>query len=813
LNLQTRYDLEVAEDEIARQVERDVLPLAELRGSRERPHDRSHPGGEWDSARISKHTTVANPAYTVTMRHLAALGLLLVGRAALASPPDPCSLNSTATDASVTIAIADGRSMFREGEIIHLVLSFTSTAEKRYWVENRNYDRSGRLGIEAYCVEPQARDPLADYFRAGAFMGGGLGNEQQLSQVPFTAAAELNEWRQPGPAHYRLHVVSYRVWRPPDPHEETPYGRVGVTLRSNTIEFDVIPQDPDWSAQQLRDALADYQSAADEDKKKAARKLRFLNTKPSTEALAQLFWGLNDQPGGWDLMFGLSGSPYRAEAIAAMQREIHNPDHPITQDFLYALTKLQINADTSWDPPEYDPAHPEVSQEYWRKKQAHERELMQAALTPTVVALPQKTGRAQALTVQALAQSSDLLTALTASQIRKQLILKWGDLPEKTKQELIQYRWPLIAGPDMLPILKEYVSRPAPPSRTMDAIARDAALQHIHELDAGEGRALILRDLRDPRAEPSLSLIKLLSAEQIRPLVQEAVGRIEKNDARTLDFHLVELYADASVLPGIKTDFNNHLGEWACEPQTAMLRYFLRLEPEFGTQAVEASLAARKKTSCYHFLLQELADALPKVEPLAIRALDDSDLEAASDAALALGRWGTASAEAPLWARLKRFHQQWESRQDELRSTPPYTGPIERATALESTLTSSIATGTSWICGPEKLAQLSALASPRQQVQVATWSKGWETSKALISPNWFPEDRLSFGVLQYSNLDEQQFRAKLSQMPNGMKLYFQIWKPGQISPPVSMERQEAVFEALSAYAAQFGVTIEKKSDP
>src|SRR5208282_4786496 len=206
--------------------------------------------------------------YTVTMRHLAALGLLLVGRAALASPPDPCSLNSTATDASVTIAIADGRSMFREGEIIHLVLSFTSTAEKRYWVENRNYDRSGRLGIEAYCVEPQARDPLADYFRAGAFMGGGLGNEQQLSQVPFTAAAELNEWRQPGPAHYRLHVVSYRVWRPPDPHEETPYGRVGVTLRSNTIEFDVIPQDPDWSAQQLRDALADYQSAADEDKKK-----------------------------------------------------------------------------------------------------------------------------------------------------------------------------------------------------------------------------------------------------------------------------------------------------------------------------------------------------------------------------------------------------------------------------------------------------------------------------------------------------------------------------------------------------------------
>jgi hypothetical protein len=50
----------------------------------------------------------------------------------------------------------------REGEIIPLALSFTSTTDKRYWADNRSYDRSGRLTIEAYCVEPEARDPLAD---------------------------------------------------------------------------------------------------------------------------------------------------------------------------------------------------------------------------------------------------------------------------------------------------------------------------------------------------------------------------------------------------------------------------------------------------------------------------------------------------------------------------------------------------------------------------------------------------------------------------------------------------------------------------
>jgi len=51
-----------------------------------------------------------------------------------------------------------------------------------------------------------------------------------------------------------------------------------------------------------------------------------------------------------------------------------------------------------------------------------------------------------------------------------------------------------------------------------------------------------------------------------------------------------------------------------------------------------------------------------------------------------------------------------------------------------------------------------------------------------------------------------------SQLPRGMKVYFQIWKPGQISPPVSMERQEAVFQPLRSRAAQFGMTIEENSD-
>src|SRR5262249_60844308 len=122
----------------------------------------------------------------------------------------------------------------------------------------------------------------------------------------------------------------------------------------------------------------------------------------------------------------------------------------------------------------------------------------------------------------------------------------------------------------------------------------------------------------------------------LQPIVQEAVARIERNDARELDYHLLELFGDPSAVSPVERVFTAHLGQWACDPQAAMLRYFLRLDAEFGTKMVEASLVTRKATGCYRMLLQDLGSSLPKVEADAISALDDRDLEVANDASLAL---------------------------------------------------------------------------------------------------------------------------------------------------------------------------------
>ena len=744
-----------------------------------------------------------------------ALALLLLVKPALAAEKhDPCSTASSVSDVRFELALKDHGSVFQYGEIIPMVMSFTSKTKDRYWADVRNYDRSGRLGIEYYCVEPEAQDPLASYFKFGAFLGGGLGSTHALDATPFTAEAELNEWRTLGPGHYRVYAVSDRIWRPPDAREQTPYHRVPEVIRSNTVEIEVNPPDPGWQSEQLRSATQTLSGpSSPEDSRHAARRLRFLNTKDSTKQLAKLFWGLNQrQPIGADLMFGLYGSPYRQLAIDSMHAELVVPDHAITNEFLGTLVNLQVTADPSWDPPSTDPG-PGEAQAFWERRRAHTLEVMKAEIQTVVAALSRKTGSARALTLNGLLMAGGGDERL-GQTIRPALIAAWADLPSEAQRDLIQYRWPLIAGPEMLPILHRIVAEPPPPARTEPAMTRDAALKHIYELDPAAGREAILGNLLNLKAQPGLDVIKLLPREDLAIALRSVIERIGNHDARELDYELVDRYGGDSALGVVQAAFEERLGKWDCASQSAMLRYFLRVAPEYGAKEVSASLSARKYTRCYSFLLQELGKELPKAQQSAIDALDDPDADLVKDAVLALGRWGSSDAETALWARLQRFHGEWTGREDQLRSMPDYRSPGSRGVALEQELVSAIAKGTNWICPPDKLARLAELVWTKGQMQqIEGWVKEWKQGSAMIHASWFPEDNPTFSVLHYVQLSEDQLRAKLGQFPRGTQLRWQFWQPGQISPPVSMAKQEAFYERMRAGAEQHGILLIKVNHP
>jgi hypothetical protein len=751
-------------------------------------------------------------AVAAQYRHSALILGLLLALPGLAAEKDPCAAVSTAQDVRFELALKDHGAIFQTGEIVPLSLSFSSTKEGRYTAMVATYDRSGRLHEEHYCVEPESPDPLGTYYKTRGVMGGGLRGMQLLGEAPFLADAELNEWRSLPAGHYHVHAISYRVSRPRDPEEDTPNNNVGETLRSNAVEFDVTEADPAWQREQLRAAVAvlDGKPSQDEERR-AARVLRFLNTQDAARELAKRFWGLNQQQrAGWEFMFGLYGSPHRQVAVDAMQAELAVPDHAITREFLDVLVSLQLNGEAEWrNPPTADSTNLTAVQAYWARRREREQALMKAAVTVVLESLPRKTGSARALTLNGLLAAGEQNPAL-AESVRPALIASWADLPAETREELILYRWPAIAGPEMLPILRKIVAEPPPPARTQQGMTRDAALKHLYELDPAAGREATLGDLQSGSAEPSVDVVRLLPKEDLVSAARQASKRIVDGGARELDFELLDRYGEASALPAVKAAFEAGIGEWACAPQSAMLRYFLRVSPDDGVAQVKASLAARNDTGCYSVLLPDLDDQLPKVQPIAIGALDDPDPEVARSAVRALGRWGSKEAEAVLWERLKRFHKEWAGREDSLRFSPDGKSAGSRGAMLEQDLVTAIGQGTNWLAPPEKLALLKDLVCTREQAQlIEGWIQQWKLGAATIDSYWVPEDRPTFSILQYTGLTEDQLRIKVAQLPHDIDLQWRFWNSGE----PSLEKQEEVYQRVRADAAANGVVINQTNHP
>ncbi len=247
---------------------------------------------------------------------VAALLLLSPALQAQQPPGSPCNDTAPApSDAALVLSLKGGQTVFREGEIIGLTLAYSSSTSDRYQLNLRNYDRSGRLDAETFCIEPASgRDPLDDYFNGlyVGFIGGGLGGIQMLSPAATAVDIELNEWKALSPGRYQLRLVSRRAQRSAAA-SETPGSVSLVPLRSNSIEFEVVPASPDWQATQLDSAVRVLDSAiSDTAKQHAARVLRFLGSEASTRELVKRYSATNSQSfGSTDFKFGLIGSPRR----------------------------------------------------------------------------------------------------------------------------------------------------------------------------------------------------------------------------------------------------------------------------------------------------------------------------------------------------------------------------------------------------------------------------------------------------------------------------------------------------------------------
>jgi hypothetical protein len=636
------------------------------------------------------------------------------------------------------------------------------------------------------------------------FLGGGLGGEQDLSEKPYAVNLELNEWKSLPPGSYRLSIVSHRVSVPTDGN---PYEGNGShqTLRSNDVQFQVVKAKPEWQAEQLAASMSvlDSPDHSEDEAKHAARVLRFLGSDASTRALAQRFWSGNDQPFGWDLKFGLFGSPYRETAIEEMRSALLNPDHPVTQESVQVLATLEMQSDPKLRLPKYDDTHKEEWTEARDAYFATFNTKMSEHRATVAANLQSKTGQARAVSVSELLQSDVPLDAPESSQLRHMLLASWNTLPQRRKNELIQYRWEQIGGPELLPILRTIVAGTPNRNRSFDQPDRAIALRRIYELSPGEGRELILHEISNPPGDIGIDVLGRLPDRELPRIEEPLIAKLQAGNAGDIDFQLIQRYASARTLPQIKVIYQHHLGEWACVPQTAMLRYFLRVAPEYGLAQVKDALALRQATGCYKFQFTALEEEMahPKIEQMAVAALDDPSSEVVRDAAQALSKYGSTKAEAPLWARLQKFHEQWKDRYDQLRYRPEAKPELLAEIGLEQVLVQAITNGQAWFASEDTIDGLKEISSQQVQQELDGILQEIRRGEYGVNLSWWPEGTLNYSVGRYSGKGMTALKQKLSQLPAdiGLKL---------ITTKAERERHRNDFAEVEHAAASDGLVLE-----
>jgi len=699
--------------------------------------------------------------------------------------------------ASLTIRFASVTNLFHVGEVIPIELSFRASISGMYDMETRNYDRSGRLNIEQFHVTPSGRDPLQAYYANTAFLGGGLGGPRALTTEPQIMREDMNEWVAfDRPGHYSVYVSSGRVSRR-GADKDAP-----VELRSNVLEFDIVPIDPAWQEETVRSAVATLNmgSSTPEEKNAALRSLRFLDTPASIHELVRLL-GEQSDGAGWDEVAGLAGSSNQVLAVRELEQQMGDPDVALTSNYLNILARLKFQLDNGPLPPY--PQDDTEQQKIWNtQRQSHDKKLgeLNDALYQQAAALaPIKRGAARAKTVQALLQRptrqpGDVkpLAGLPGEEIASAFL----NLSQDQQWSLLSTFWERLKVPAMIEPLKRVSQQPDMKHQQL----REVALRCLFDLDPEEATPIFMEEIRHPHIDNGTFTVKgetlgLLPNETLPQFDQLLSSRIQQKDSRTagLDAQLIGRYSTKAILPQVKTAYESSVGKWDCVAEDGFVLYFLRVDPDYGV---------RRLALAPSFCMTNSLPAIIKmhrwseVEPGIVAGLNGSDLNRARQAAETLAKYGGPQAEKALWERMRLFHAQWSERAGELTYRPGMQMDANEAVGFQYGLVESIGRAQAWLLTNEQVIDLENMTLGQERENVKQWE--WKSPVRLDITAM--GEHIQASIAQYSANDVASLRGKLAQYPTGTKFRLNVFR--------SPEQTASALAAINDVVAEHGFQIE-----
>jgi hypothetical protein len=657
-------------------------------------------------------------------------------------------------EVSLRVETASGGMQFRIGETIDIKLTFESTSAEKWMLNTTGRDRS-LFHREQFLVSPKQGTSDPQGYRAlEGFGGSQIGGVVMLGK-PWSMNVDLNQWvRFERAGRYRVSALV---------HVNGKQGQ-DLAVISNESEIEIVPAEKAWLAEQLGRAVAVLDAPAGTDppsfnlRASAVRTIWYLDTPESVREAARLVGRLDEQTAG-PLLMALRGSNHQADAIAAMNELLRLPDQAVTAAFIQTLARME-----SGNPGAANPYGGRSNEAYTTTEQQVRSDLA------SVVA--RKRGEAKAISLNTVVSGMGF-EAITENQ-RAELAAVFMDLPWRQQNDLLIGQWKRIAGPAMIPVLRQIYESPQKP--TFQSLA-PAAVQRLYELDPAPTRTLILDDMKLEHPRLPFETLAILPDATLPEMDDVLLDHLEHGTGL---IELIPRYATAKVLDGVKEwyakqDATMRTRRRPDQPgiplslcQPALIGYYLRVDPAWGERVLRAVLNDRRSSygGCWMGILGRTAkyEAGPAWERVAIETLADPVVAVKSDAVKALGEHGSAAAQRAVMDAFRGWHDWWKDRPAEMVSE----GQFEQA-FLQASMHAQ-----NWIANGQELEKVRGFCiTSGCRDQAGQYIRVWgDAVPVSIGESGGGELNVSFAQYYARSLDAA--RGRLLQLPSGTRLKWNI---------------------------------------
>ncbi len=719
-------------------------------------------------------------------RFSACLAAMLLTAALAEDPPE----------VTFSIATKHGRTRFQMGEAVDVEFSFRTSTPGKYRLIAILDKRDVRIPMyDQFIVEPREDvvDPLGDIPAQRATGVGSLAPWPFLSSNAVIVERQVNEWisfRKPG--KYRITAETKRVM---------PAGQASapLSLRSNSIEVEIVEPEAGWAAAQLSVAVSalergdppsvigqPYDDRREAEIEQAGRILRFLGTPEAVPALARFFEN-GPRMAQRDLRAGLFGPLHRKQVIAAMEEAVAAPDVPVT--YYYLATLMELAAADALGPQPLFPVNDPEAQKRWME--VHRSYLKQSRPVEThyfdvlAGAIARKQSRALAVSLETMLTRGP---QPPSSATRAALIENFQALPEMTQSGLLETEWHRLASPAIEPFVRSLAEGVGP--------ARNVALLRLLDLNRAAARTLAIERIRKGDTgggeHDGIGALLLLPDKTLPELDEALIDALEQDKPVEI---LVARYASAGALSRVRAWYErgpNPGGRPRPPCGGAILAYFFRVDPVYAADRLASSRRSDQNRCPLNMSPYEDLLMSPGLEGAAINDLASSSPLVQRAAQNLLRAGGSRGAEQPLWEGLARPRGT---------SSSPL-GPI-----VESGFVEALLQGNGWVLTPEKLDRLaSSCLSDNCRSFVTSERRGLEPP-IHISFGLLPGGSCPIHVGTFQTRSLKQFEDKISQFPRGTRFrlypaYGGTWFGDQLASQVRSVLKAAAMTLEEAPAAR-----------